>query len=275
MPLRTQSSVEAYIAGSEWRAACLPACPLHPSGDCSFARHGSYARITPQGLRISRWYCPEGHQTFSLLPDFLAARLPGLLSGIEVAATEAKTAASMEAAADRLRGFEVTLPSALRWLRRRVRAVQAVFEAISQLMPSAALTFLSGESAPRFDAGREDVLLGLRRSLAPQLLRELPVPLGFRSSRSTCCRHEGNQHDMGPDRGVTAYYAAVFHLRNSPCNANPPIQCQKRAFRRSQTCAASGVPTAVCGSALRLSTCNGSEGFVPTVPSEESPSKAS
>ena len=33
-------------------------------------------RVTPQGLRIARWYCPEGRRTFSLLPDFVAARLP-------------------------------------------------------------------------------------------------------------------------------------------------------------------------------------------------------
>jgi hypothetical protein len=25
---------------------------LHPSGGCFFARHGSYTRVTPQGLRI-------------------------------------------------------------------------------------------------------------------------------------------------------------------------------------------------------------------------------
>jgi hypothetical protein len=30
-------------------------------------------------VRIARWYCPEGHRTFSLLPDFLAAKLPGSL----------------------------------------------------------------------------------------------------------------------------------------------------------------------------------------------------
>ena len=79
MLLRTTSSAEAYIANQEWRAARLPVCPLHPQGGCSFAHHGSYLRATPPGLRVARWYCPEGHRTFSLLPDFLAARLPGLL----------------------------------------------------------------------------------------------------------------------------------------------------------------------------------------------------
>ena len=30
---------------------------------------------TPRGTRIARWYCPQSHTTFSLLPDCLAARL--------------------------------------------------------------------------------------------------------------------------------------------------------------------------------------------------------
>ena len=51
IPLRTESSTEAYIAGCEWRDAFLCVCPMHPSGGCSFVRHGSYSRVTPQGLR--------------------------------------------------------------------------------------------------------------------------------------------------------------------------------------------------------------------------------
>ena len=88
--------------------------PLHPLGGCSFARHGSYARATPRGQRIARWYCPEGRRTSSLLPDFLAARLPGLLASIEHSITVAWSAKSMEAAADALRGPDVSLPGAVR-----------------------------------------------------------------------------------------------------------------------------------------------------------------
>lgn len=105
LPLRTTSSVDAY---REWRDAQLAGCPLHPSGGCSFARHGSYARATPRGLRIARWYCPESRRTFSLLPDFLAARLPGLLASIDESVTVASSAKSKEAAADALRGLDVT-----------------------------------------------------------------------------------------------------------------------------------------------------------------------
>lgn len=244
IPLRTQSSADAYIASREWRDACLPACPLHPSGGCSFARHGSYARVTPQGVRVARWYCPEGHQTFSLLPDFLAARLPGLLTGIEAAAAEARTARSMEAAADRLRGLEVTLPSALRWLRRRVRAVQVVLETVSQLAPLAAVTVLASGLPLRLKPEPDDVLLGLRRVLSPQLLHSLPAPLGFQSPRSANRWPDDNQHDMGPDSEVAAHYAAISHVRHSPCNASPPIHCQKLSFRRPRIYSASGVPIA-------------------------------
>lgn len=86
IPLRTRSSAEQYIVRREWVTARLEQCPLHPLGGCGFARHGTYRRVTPFGTRIARWYCPRGHKTaFSLLPDFLAARLPGLLDSIDAA----------------------------------------------------------------------------------------------------------------------------------------------------------------------------------------------
>jgi hypothetical protein len=69
-----------------------------------FARHGSYLRVTPPGLRVARRYCPEGHRTFSLLPDFLAAGLPGLLDTIQACVAVVQSARSMESAADLVRG---------------------------------------------------------------------------------------------------------------------------------------------------------------------------
>ena len=62
IPLRTLSSVDAYVGNREWRDARLSGCPLHPSGGCSFARHGSYARVTPRGLRIAR--STDGHDAY-------------------------------------------------------------------------------------------------------------------------------------------------------------------------------------------------------------------
>lgn len=256
IPLLTQSSAEVYIAGSEWRDACLLGCPLHPSGGCSFARHGSYSRVTPQGLRIARWYCPQGHRTFSLMPDFLASRLPGLLTSIEAAAVAAKEFDTMERAADALRGFEVTLPSALRWLRRRVRAVQVALEAVWGMVPQ----------IPVGTTLTSDVLLNLRRLLAPQLLHKLPPPLGFLPSRGTARPRAGvNQHDMGPDSEQDIGYGASANVRCQSCNAISPILRR----RRPGICCGPGMQTAACNAAVPACTCNGSSGFALISPSED------
>src|SRR6516225_4335841 len=208
LPLRTLSSVEAYIRNRGWRDARLSVCPLHPSGGCSFARHGSYARATPRGLRIARWYCPEGHRTFSLLPDFLAARLPGLLASIEHSITIALSAKSMEAAADMLRGPEVTLPGPVRWLRRRMQAVKT---ARAHVRPRTAIGSLTEQPAPGIDLDQGCVLLRLRRSLSPQILDRIPPPLGFRAARGVERPQDvHNQHGMGPDgRGAGRYGPTV------------------------------------------------------------------
>jgi hypothetical protein len=67
------------------------------------------------------------------------------------------SAKSMEAAADTLRGLDVTLPSALRWLHRRVRAVQVVHDAVSRLCQIDIL--VSGSMGPN-DPGERHVLFG-------------------------------------------------------------------------------------------------------------------
>ena len=71
MQLRDPSSLtsEAYVAQRAWQDASLASCPRHPQGGCGFARHGTYPRQTPAGMRIARYYCPTAHETFSLLPD--------------------------------------------------------------------------------------------------------------------------------------------------------------------------------------------------------------
>ena len=233
IPLRTQSSVEAYIANREWRAVRLLACPLHPSGGCSFARHGSYPRATPHGLRIARWYCPEGHRTFSLLPDFLAAGLPGLLASIEDIVVAVFSAKSMEAAADALRGIDVTLPSAIRWLQRRIRAVQAVLAAVSGVVPRTPIIAVARSSMSQIGFGQGHVLLGLRRSLSPLLLSSLPVPLGFQPSQRAPRSSRSRQHDMGPDGGAAAHYGTtpnVIHAHATP--AARSNSRNRRAHRR-------------------------------------------
>jgi hypothetical protein len=179
IPLRTASTVEAYIANEEWRSARLSHCPLHSDGSCSLSRHGSYERLTTPGVRIARWYCPEGRKTFSLLPDFLASRLPGLLASIENGVNLAGSARSMEGAADVLRGLDICLPSAVRWLRRRVRGVRASIAAATAIAPQLMSNFMAG-AASRSDG--VSVLLRLRTELASEILDRVPAPLGFQRS---------------------------------------------------------------------------------------------
>ena len=212
---------------------------------------------------MARWYCPQGHRTFSLLPDFLAARMPGLLTSVEDTVATAAAAKSMEAAADALRSLEVTLPSALRWLRRRVRAVHAALDALCQLEPNPPVTALMRYSGLQIDLGQGHVLLWLRRSLAPQLLHMLPAPLGFLASRHVARSHFGSQHDMGPDIEFVPRYVAATDVRSPPCDAIPPIQCLRPPFRRLRTCSASGVPIAACWTAVPTCTCYGSRGSEP------------
>jgi len=116
--------VEAYVAGREWTVAKLPACPLHPSGGCGITRHGSYPRAKPSGVRVIRWYCPQGHLHLQPVTDFLAERLPGLLAEIEETIFAVARLPSIEAAAASMRDLGVSLPAAVRWLRRRLGSVQ-------------------------------------------------------------------------------------------------------------------------------------------------------
>ena len=83
---------DEYVSQGAWQKASLPRCPLHPKGGCGFARHDTYARVTPPGTQIARWYCPTGHRTFSLLPDCLAARLKGTLAEVEAVVRAAEQA---------------------------------------------------------------------------------------------------------------------------------------------------------------------------------------
>jgi hypothetical protein len=85
-------------------------------------------------MRVARWYCPQAQQTFSLLPDCLAARLGGSLDEVERAVVAAETA-GVEAAAQALRIEQSELPGAVRWLRRRRRGVGAAVLALVTAMP--------------------------------------------------------------------------------------------------------------------------------------------
>ena len=188
-----------YVTREAWREARLLHCPVHPRGGCGFARHGTYARKSPAGTLIARWYCPQGHRTFSLLPDHLAARFPGTLSEIERVVATVEQAKSLERAADALRSDPVTLTSAVRWVRRRVVPVRGLLTVLVGLLPQFFLGCAPTICALCERLSCEQVLMS-SRELAQVHLQALPRPLGF--GHPPYAGGERNPHlqqHMGPD----------------------------------------------------------------------------
>ena len=177
----------------------LERCPNHPRGGCSFARHGTYRRKTPREMRVARWYCRQSSTTFSLLPDCLAARLPGTLDTLEAVAVHAERSRSLTETARTLRRDAVELPGAIRWVRRRVRLVRRLLTSVADLLPERFALGIAGLGPLRahLDTGR--ALVELRGLLAPHL-SVLPMPLGFRRDRSRASEDRpGFQHKLGHD----------------------------------------------------------------------------
>ena len=137
--------------------------------------------------------------TFSLLPDCLAARLPGTLEAVEHVVAVAERAPSLAAAAEALRPDPIGLPGAMRWVRRRVRRVHRVLAAVRGLWPER----LSGCPAEVLAVrGRlqTDMALTVLRGRLPAQLPALPAPLGFYPHREPPRRgRTARQHTMGPD----------------------------------------------------------------------------
>ena len=191
-------SGETYVARNAWRDASLATCPRHPRGGCGLVRRGYVPCRTPTGMRIARYYCPTARETFSLLPDCLASRFPGALDPIEDVVVTVEAARSVEAAADVLRP-EITLPSAVRWIRRRLTPVRRALRAVVTLLPD----LFTGDArltAVRLALAAPAALVALRTHAAPHLAT-LPSPLGFhpRSARRDA-RPSAAPHGMGADR---------------------------------------------------------------------------
>jgi hypothetical protein len=193
----TSLTSERYVTEKAWLQARLDFCPCHPRGGCGFARHGTYPRLTPPGMRVARWYCPEAHTTFSLLPDCLSSRLGGSLDEAE-AAVAASESMGVEAAAQALRVDEIELPGALRWLRRRRRGVRAAVLALVTAMPGR-LGSVAEVRALRTVLGTERALVALRE-IGADHLHALPPPLGLRRPWAVRAGSEPVlQHQTGPD----------------------------------------------------------------------------
>ena len=189
---------EEYVNQQAWRLASLTHCPLHPKGGCGFVRHGTYERLSPPGTRIARWYCRQGHCSISLLPDCMAARLPGTLVELEALVGQVEQAPSLADACADLRP-EIELPGVVRWVRRRVQAVYSTLLLLKGLMPA---HFQACEPTLQSFAchlGVDPVLPALR-SIAVPWLPSLPPPLGLRPRpRQGGEVHDRHQHSVGPD----------------------------------------------------------------------------
>ena len=155
---------ERYVTAGAWRRVRLERCPNHPRGGCSLARHGTYERKTPPGTRVARWYCPESHTTFSLLPDCLAARLPGTLDALEAVVVAAEGARSLEAAANELRRDAVELPGAMRWVRRGGASTGATGRTGAGIL----MRCLSASTASHITCGARSIMTGSCSRLLPR-----------------------------------------------------------------------------------------------------------
>jgi len=156
--------------------------------------------MTPAGVRIARWYCPQGHCTFSLIPDFLASHLPGTLDDLERIVVKVEQSRSIESAADALRADDdITLASAVRWVRRRIMLVRSVLAGVTHAIPARYGTCPPNLTAFRCQYEMTSVLPQLRK-IGANYLYVLPPPLGFSPRRSYGSHYCAPiQQEMGPD----------------------------------------------------------------------------
>ena len=195
----SQLTSEEYVKQRAWESASLRRCPVHPEGGCGIARHGAYARVEPPGMFIARWYCAEGHVTFSLLPDCLASRLSSTLVAVEqVALAVEQRETSIEVVAAKLRP-DIEVQGAVRWVRRRVVAVAIALTVLKGLRPD-----VFGGVEPTLGAVRAaldvvEVLPGVRASAGAQL-KAMPPYVGFGARhRRGDSGQRGRQQGAGAD----------------------------------------------------------------------------
>jgi hypothetical protein len=165
---------DEYLEQKGWEQVEMSHCPFHPEGGCGLAKHGTYPRKFPEYCLVPRWFCPFVRRSISLLPDFFASRFPGTLDEVEQTVNIAQSYNSQEKAAETLRP-DISLPSALRWLRRRIKYVHEALTILAGLLVS--------KCAPELESFRkkysmESVLTRLR-VLAEEHLPSLPPIVGF------------------------------------------------------------------------------------------------
>ncbi len=197
----TDLSAEEYVSTQAWRGAKLERCPRHPGGGCRFGRHGTYGRKYPDGMRIARHYCRDTPETFSMLPQFMAAGVAGTLDTIEEGAAAVESEAGLAAAAERMRPARRCHPrAARRWIRRRDTWVSALLTIVIGLFPGQFAGTPVRISAFREHAGTGSALTALRL-LCVSHLQSLPAPVGFRRGGALAGSQTGPPTHDGPCRG--------------------------------------------------------------------------
>jgi hypothetical protein len=180
-------TLEQYVARQAWRTATLAKCPKHPEGGCGLCRWGTYMRKVPVVCWIARFYCPTDRQTFSLLPDLLAARMPGTLEQVQQAAEAidgfGQGKVVLEQAADALRPpaeqrQAVELRSVVEWMKRRHRAVAAALAVVIVGLPGLFEGCCATIESLAQRLGTAAVLTALRQLAAWQRV-EIPAPIGL------------------------------------------------------------------------------------------------
>jgi hypothetical protein len=160
-------------------------------------------RKVPAVAFVARYYCPEQHTTFGLLPDFYASRMPGTLDDIERAVETAEKVAGIERAAEQLRPAEaldaVTLGAAVAWLRRRLAMISALLVTVAGLFPGLFAGVGLSLCAWRERLGTSRVLVGLR-GICARHLHALPPPLGLNPrAPAVAALGRRRQQSIGPD----------------------------------------------------------------------------
>lgn len=150
-------------------------------------------------MRIARYYCPESHTTYSLLPDCLSSHFRGDLADVEAVVARVEQSKSIEAAADFLRSVDISLPSAVRWIRRRLHPVRAALLAMFTLLPQ-----IFAGCTPSVGEARRILCttsaLPVLRELSADRIAALPPPLGFGPRvKPRRRRRERRQQKVGAD----------------------------------------------------------------------------
>ena len=195
-------TLEEYVSGKCWRGATLEQCPIC-GPECRPHVLGTYLRTVPIDSYIARFRCPRTGTTIGLLPDCLASRHPGTLDGIEQGAARAEEAENIEQAAEDARPGEdenaPDLPSAMRWVRRRVSIMAATLITVITLMPDAFVNCEPTVRAVRAHLGTQSALVSLRE-IAAEHLHEIARPLGLNPApNGDRGGRRGKPQDMGPD----------------------------------------------------------------------------